>query len=297
MARSPSPADSRPPWLEEVEEEPEPAGTSVSPRLLWLVVIGILVLGVGIAIGVAIIAKRSDAPIEVQARGGEIPTIKSPGPWKQRPETPGGTAIEGQGQVIYGAGDGEDPGGTIDLNAVPEDPVLRPGQTPPEVPSLPGGGDSPAEPAAGVDTPPAQPAVRPSPLPTVQPAPAPVLPQPTPAPPKPRAEVVLQPVKPAPKPATPAVVAQPKAAEPAPAAGGTSLQLGAFSSEAKAREAWKTYSKRFAYLSGLSPVILPVKREDTTLYRLRAAGAPDNATAKNLCARLKVAGEACQVVG
>ncbi|QMW22744.1 SPOR domain-containing protein [Sandaracinobacteroides saxicola] len=279
--RGPSPADARPPWLEEAEEE-APTHTLVGRNFLWLVVIGLLLVAVGVAVGVALIVKRSDSPIEVQAMGGEVQTIPNPGPWKERPETPGGTPVEGQGQLVYDAGDGADPGGTIDLNAVPEAPVERPGTE--VIPVTPD----------GVVLPPA--ATAPPPKPLLPPVAAPSKPlppaaKPAPIPPVAKAEVVAKPVveKAAPKPP----VVAPKPVEVAALGGAGLLQLGAFSSEAKAREAWKGYSKRFQYLAGLTPVIAPVARDGVTLYRLRASGAAD---AANLCARLKVAGEDCSVV-
>lgn len=74
---------------------------------------------------------------------------------------------------------------------------------------------------------------------------------------------------------------------------GSVVQLGAYGSSAMANDAWSKLSKRFDYLGSLSHSIEPVTLGGTTLYRLRAAGAP-NASA--LCGRLKVAGESCMVV-
>ena len=81
-------------------------------------------------------------------------------------------------------------------------------------------------------------------------------------------------------------------ATPAPAAGGASIQLGAFSSQAGANNAWKAMSGRFTYLSPLTHSVVPVTSGGKTLYRLRASG-PD---AKGLCGRLRVAGESCVAV-
>jgi hypothetical protein len=85
------------------------------------------------------------------------------------------------------------------------------------------------------------------------------------------------------------------AATPAPATpatGGSSVQLGAFSSQAGANAAWKALSGRFAYLAPLSHSVTPVTSGGKTLYRLRASGP----NAKNLCGRLRVAGESCVAV-
>jgi cell division septation protein DedD len=99
------------------------------------------------------------------------------------------------------------------------------------------------------------------------------------------AEPVTPPVSPRPKPA-------PAEAAPPPAVATGTVQLGAFSSEARARGVWKEMQGRFAYLKGWEPTILPVARNGTTLYRLRATG-PD---AAETCTRLRIAGEDCEPV-
>ncbi|MDO6416486.1 SPOR domain-containing protein, partial [Sphingomonas sp. BIUV-7] len=96
--------------------------------------------------------------------------------------------------------------------------------------------------------------------------------------------------KPAPIPKAP-VPAAPSA--PSNAGGSGVIQLGAFSSEAKAKEAWKSLSSRFAGLRDLGLAISPVESGDKTLYRLRASGAANGA---RLCAQLRVAGESCSIV-
>ena len=78
----------------------------------------------------------------------------------------------------------------------------------------------------------------------------------------------------------------------APAAGGGSIQLGAFSSQAGANNAWKALSSRFKYLAPLTHSVTTTTVGGKTLYRLRASGPG----ASNLCGRLRVAGESCVVV-
>ena len=75
---------------------------------------------------------------------------------------------------------------------------------------------------------------------------------------------------------------------PSTAASAT-IQLGAFSSQSSANNAWKALASRFSYLAPLSHSVTPVKTGKATLYRLRASG-PD---ASGICGRLRVAGEAC----
>jgi hypothetical protein len=54
-------------------------------------------------------------------------------------------------------------------------------------------------------------------------------------------------------------------------------------------------TERYAYLQGLEPMIVTVTADGKTLYRLRSAtGSP--ALARDICGRLRVAGEACSVV-
>ncbi|MET0375202.1 MAG: SPOR domain-containing protein, partial [Rhizorhabdus sp.] len=79
----------------------------------------------------------------------------------------------------------------------------------------------------------------------------------------------------------------------APASGGSTIQIGAFSSEAKAKAAWKTLSGRFSFLAGLTELVVPVQSGEKTLYRLRASGG----NAGDICRRLRTAGESCSVVG
>ncbi|MCE7796066.1 SPOR domain-containing protein [Sphingobium sufflavum] len=90
---------------------------------------------------------------------------------------------------------------------------------------------------------------------------------------------------------------RPAAAAPAAgsAGGGALIQLGAYGSDAVAKDAWKKLSKRFDYLASLSSAVEKAEVGGATVYRLRAgAGSASNAT--TLCGRLKVAGENCIVV-
>ncbi|MCA3566695.1 SPOR domain-containing protein, partial [Bradyrhizobium sp.] len=86
-----------------------------------------------------------------------------------------------------------------------------------------------------------------------------------------------------------------KPAASASDSGNFSLQLGAFSTNAKANEVWKSFTGRYSYIAPLGKAIDALERDGKTLYRLRATGITSRATAQNLCARLKVAGESCSV--
>jgi hypothetical protein len=109
---------------------------------------------------------------------------------------------------------------------------------------------------------------------------------------------------PSPRPSSSAVILENTGgtlvARTVPAAGadstpGATLQLGAFPSEGGAKKAWDSMSKRFAYLADLGQSIVRAEVNGRTYYRLRVnAGSP--AQAKDVCARLRVAGENCLVV-
>jgi hypothetical protein len=104
------------------------------------------------------------------------------------------------------------------------------------------------------------------------------------------------PVTRVPRPAPPAPAPTPTPAPPrpapAPAASGPTIQLGAFSSQAGANQAWSALAGRFRYLAPLAHSVVPAQVGGRTLYRLRASG-PD---AAGVCRRLQVAGEACSAV-
>ena len=112
---------------------------------------------------------------------------------------------------------------------------------------------------------------------------------------QPRSQQQPQAQQPQPK-AAPPQQAQPQRpaaqpAQPQPAAG-PGIQLGAFSSQAAAQNAWRALSGRFRYLAPLSHSVTAVQTNGRTLYRLRASGPG----AADICRRLEVAGESCTPV-
>lgn len=85
------------------------------------------------------------------------------------------------------------------------------------------------------------------------------------------------------------------AAAPAVTGGGVGVQVGAFSSQAKAQEGWtKLVAQASGVLSGVSHRVVAGTADNGTIYRLQAI-APDAASANALCGRLKAAGVPCQV--
>lgn len=83
-----------------------------------------------------------------------------------------------------------------------------------------------------------------------------------------------------------------------PAAGGASggalVQLGSFASEGEANAAWTKSSKRFAYLAPLGKSVQQAEVNGRKVFRLRVI-AGSAGQARDLCGKLKVAGEACFV--
>ncbi|HEY0130841.1 MAG TPA: SPOR domain-containing protein [Allosphingosinicella sp.] len=219
--------DDRLPWLEAVEEDGGEGGPSAL-KLIVAVLIGLAAIG-GIVGGIFWMSNR-DA-----AENGAPEVIAAPnGPYKVKPDSPGGMTVEGQGETAFDAAQGGTPNASIDTGAVAEAPVTAQPKAQAPAPSEPPLLKAPAAsnaPAAKADTP----------------------------------------------------------AAPAPAAGGATIQLGAFPSGAAAEKAWKALSGRFAYLAPLSHNVVVAQVNGKTYYRLRASGPG----AAGICGRLKVAGEQC----
>jgi cell division septation protein DedD len=73
----------------------------------------------------------------------------------------------------------------------------------------------------------------------------------------------------------------------------TAVQLGAFSSDANARAAWRQLAVRFhSQLSGLTSAVVPVTVSGRTLYRLEAHVA-SQAAARRLCGELQQQSQGC----
>lgn len=265
------------PWLEAVEDEGggrrQDGGRTVTYVLIGVAVLALAIAAIGLFTG----GGDDTTPI-----GGDTDVIAAPdGPYKEAPDAPGGMKVEGEGDSVYAAGAGIDPDGTIDLTALPETPATR-------APSVEAGD------AKIVELPPAAVPAKPAPKPVeVSKAPPANPPAPPAAPARP-AQTATAPAAPA-KPALAPAPAATAPAATAAASGGYGLQLGAFSSQASAEAAWKTLSGRFGFLGSLGKSITATPSGGKTLYRLRAMGA-SKASAESLCARLKVAGEACSVV-
>lgn len=101
----------------------------------------------------------------------------------------------------------------------------------------------------------------------------------------------------APEPApTPVPASEKTAATTEAPAAAAYVQLGAYSSAEKGELGWQTFSRRFDFLSGMKHRVAQGTGEGgRTVHRLQVATADSNA-ARQLCAQLKAAGEACLIV-
>lgn len=108
--------DDRLPWLEAVEEDGSEGGPSAL-KLIVAVLIGLAAIG-GIVGGIFWLGNRDGAET------GAPEVIAAPdGPYKVKPDSPGGMTVEGQGETAFDAAQGGSPNASIDTTAVAEAPV------------------------------------------------------------------------------------------------------------------------------------------------------------------------------
>lgn len=298
--------DEKLPWLEPADgyaEQPRPIkGKLIGGLIAVIAVIFLLVAGM------TWLLNRETAP----GAEGEAGLIRAPsGPYKHEPDDPGGMYVEGQGDAVYAAGAGVDPGGTIDLTRVAEEPIARAtagveaGDV--AIANLPASAPNEAAPAAKTVAPQENVKVASQPVKVAEKANVPPNTSAAPAVQeraKAQASVTTRlpqatAVEPSAPPAASKTVEAAKPAELAASRTGNGsygLQLGAFSSRATADSAWKSLSGRFVFLGALDKSIEQIEVSGKKLYRLRAVGIVGRSSADNLCGRLKVAGDACTVV-
>lgn len=109
--------EDRLPWLEAVDEDDESDGPSPL-KLVVAVLIGLAAIGLVIS-SLFWWGNRSasnGAPEVIAAQSGD---------YKVKPDTPGGMKVEGSGETSFAASEGAIPKGTINVNAVPEEPVAK----------------------------------------------------------------------------------------------------------------------------------------------------------------------------
>lgn len=119
--------DQQLPWLQAVEDDEEPRGVSAG-RMLGLLIAALIAAGV-IGGGFFYLGRMNsagDGPPEL------IPA--PPGPYKIRPDDPGGLDVSGDSRTAFETSAGEDRDARLDLKAVPEQPVAKPVEEPKRLP-------------------------------------------------------------------------------------------------------------------------------------------------------------------
>jgi hypothetical protein len=135
------------PWLEGVEDEDEPPAVSARKMLAALLLV---ILGVAVVAGTLFWLGRQD-------KGSGPPQLikAEPGPYKVRPDNPGGLDVAGDSGTAYATGAGEDSDAQLDTSKLSEVPDAA------DVPVTPVVDDKPkiAEPPKPAPVPPPPPAV------------------------------------------------------------------------------------------------------------------------------------------
>lgn len=222
--------EDRLPWLETVDDDYSDGGSIMRTALFAL-------LGLVALVAVIAIVYWLNRPSDDGGNGALI--AAQPGPYKVKPDTPGGMKVEGEGDTAFATSEGKTAGNaSIDLEATPELPIgFRPdkGQKAPTV--------------ATVRVPEAPPVA-------------------TGRVPESAGKLTA-----------PAPMQMPALATTGAGSGGALVQLGSFPNEGAANAAWARASKRFAYLAPLGKSVQVATVNGATVYRLRVnAGSAGQAT-------------------
>ena len=129
MSDSRAAPDSDLPWLAEVEDEDGPRGLSAGRMLGFLLVV---LLGAAIVAGAFFWLGRQDP-----APGGGAPElIRAPeGPYKVKPQDPGGLDVAGESETAFETSAGQDVDSQLDTSRLPRSQVPRPEPKPAETPA------------------------------------------------------------------------------------------------------------------------------------------------------------------
>ena len=207
----------------------------------------------------------------------ETPLIRADAsPVKVRPISPGGMEVPNQDKLVYGRiGDGEPPPGAERLLPLPETPLPPPGSTAAASKTETGATPAPAEPPS---SPSAPENIGKS---TEKAAPA--------APPPPRVAAKPPVPPPPPEPVTRKVVRK----RP------FKVQLGAVRSPQRASQEWERLRRKHGDLlrrMELSITKANLGADKGIFYRMRAGPIADEATARNICAKLAARKVGCLIV-
>ena len=113
------------PWLEAVDDEDGPRGVSgrkMAVALLLVLIAAAIVAGTFFWLG------RREAPVV----GAPEIIRAAPGPYKLRPDDPGGLDVAGESETAFSTSAGEDPDAALDMDKLP------PGVEPPPPEPVPG---------------------------------------------------------------------------------------------------------------------------------------------------------------
>jgi len=127
------------PWLEAVEDEDEAPAVSARKMLAALVLV---LAGIAIVAGTLFWLGRQDT-----GSGPPVLIRAEPGPYKVRPDDPGGLDVTGDSGTAYATGAGEDSDAVLDVRGLDEAAVPPPEQPQADVPKPAPPPPKPASPA------------------------------------------------------------------------------------------------------------------------------------------------------
>src|SRR4051812_49631273 len=109
--------EDRLPWLEAVEDDDGSEGGPSVTKLIAAIVIGLVAIGIIVG-GLFWLGNRGGP-------GADNEMIAAPeGDYKVRPENPGGMNVSSEGEVSAAASEGAQPQGNLNVDAVPETPIV-----------------------------------------------------------------------------------------------------------------------------------------------------------------------------
>jgi cell division septation protein DedD len=132
------------PWLEAVENEDGPR--AISARKMFVALVLVLLAGAIVAGTMFWLGRRDPA-----VTGAPELIRAEPGPYKVKPDEPGGLDVGGDSETAYSTSAGEDPDSALDVRKLPQD-MIPPAETPqaaaPPKPPAPEVKSAPTETAA-----------------------------------------------------------------------------------------------------------------------------------------------------
>ena len=115
------------PWLEAVDDEDGPRG--ISARKMFVALLMVLVAAAIVAGTFFWLGRRDPA-----VTGAPQLIRAEPGPYKVKPDDPGGLDVAGDSETAYSTSAGEDPDSTLDVHKLPEGMEAAPANSAESVP-------------------------------------------------------------------------------------------------------------------------------------------------------------------